>query len=252
MNDQEKLSIIADTWALKKTSHVPYIVETGKPHLATLDFYNNDAKELAWNENYHASQLQVNDYNIPNVKPNVGIGIVAAAFGCENVPNNDADPWIKPSINEETIRNVYLLKKPDIKTNKVYARAFDRLAYLQSHTNLPLRMLNIPSPLVVASQIWDYTSFVESTIAHPSEVHHLLGLVTTSIIEYVNEQLLKIRNLYTMGHEPFYIPKDIGLRISDDTAAVMSPNAFREFGLVYNTRIAEAFHGLIWHSWRRQ
>jgi len=248
MDDQQKRAIIADAWHMKGTAHVPYIVEVGRPHLATLEYWDNDANELAWNIDYHRSLREVIDYNIPNIKPNVGIGIVASAIGCETVPNNEADPWIKPLINESTVDRVYDLRKPDINTCEVYDRAFKRLSYLQSHSSLPLRMLNVPSPLVVASQVCEYTSFVESTITHPNEVHHLMELVTASVIEYLQQQLRRIRNLYTAGHEPFYIPKEIGIRISDDTAAIMSPNGFKKYGLPYNSLIAREFHGLIWHS----
>ena len=51
-----------------------------------------------------------------------------------------------------------------------------------------------------------------------------------------------------MGHEMWYIPRDLGVRISDDTAAVMSPNLYREFGVKYNSLISRAFGGLVVHS----
>jgi hypothetical protein len=51
-----------------------------------------------------------------------------------------------------------------------------------------------------------------------------------------------------MGHEMWYLPKEVGIRISDDTAALMSPKLYREFGVRYNARIAEAFGGLVVHS----
>jgi hypothetical protein len=248
LRNEEKLSLIADAWLMKQTSQVPFVVEVGKPHQATIDFYENDQNELDWNEKYHHGLVDVIDYNVPNIKPNVGIGIVASAFGCESIPSKDADPWIRPIITESNVDRVYHLQKPVIEDSQIYQRAFARLEYLQSHSNLPLRLLNVPSPLVTASQIWEYTSFIEGTLSHPKEVHHLLELVTDAIIEYVGQQLLRIRNLYTMGHEPFYIPQKVGLRISDDTAAVMSPSTFREFGVPYNARIAKAFKGLVWHS----
>ena len=247
MDNATKKAIIKDTWLLRGTGHVPYIVEAGRHHLATLDFYNDDPKELFWNENYHDSLSGMEDYSIPNIKPNVGIGTVAAAMGCEYVPNSDGDPWAKPFITEENVDSVYRISKPHM-TSPVYTRAFERLKHFLSHSALPLRLLNVPSPLVVASQVWEYTSFVEATVAHPKEVHHLLEVATDSIIEYVNVQLGMISRLYTMGHEPLYIPRDVGLRISDDTAAVLSPHAYREFGVRYNRMVSEAFGGLIWHS----
>ncbi len=51
-----------------------------------------------------------------------------------------------------------------------------------------------------------------------------------------------------MGHDAWYIPPEVGLRISDDTAAVMSPKLYREFGVAYNTKLSEAFGGIVVHS----
>ena len=247
MDTETKKTIIKDTWYLRDTGHVPYLVEVGQHHLATLDFYDDDEKELSWIQTYYKNIPEMEDYSIPNIKPNVGIGLVATAFGCECIPNAEGDPWTKPIITENNISSVYKIGKPSI-SSMVYRRAFERLGYFLLHSELPLRLLNVPSPLVVASQVWEYTSFVEATIAHPNEVHYLLNVVTDSIIDYVKAQLEIISRLFTMGHEPLYIPRDIGIRISDDTAVVFSPDAYREFGAKYNRRIAEAFGGLIWHS----
>jgi hypothetical protein len=248
MEINEKKSIIKDTWLRRNTGCVPYIVEAGRHHLATLEFYRDNARELSWHESYYNKLSDVEDYNVPNIKPNVGIGTVAAALGCEYVPNEDGDPWVRPMITEENVDAVYQISKPEPARSPVYRQAFDRLDYFLEHSTLPLRLLNVPSPLVAASQVWEYTSFVEATLAHPREVHYMLEVVTQSIIEYVRLQLDRISRLYTMGHEPLFIPREVGLRISDDTAAVLSPTAYREFGVPYNRKISEAFGGLIWHS----
>jgi hypothetical protein len=51
-----------------------------------------------------------------------------------------------------------------------------------------------------------------------------------------------------MGHEMWHIPREVGVRVSDDTAAVMSPNLYREFGVRYNGMIARAMGGIVVHS----
>jgi hypothetical protein len=130
----------------------------------------------------------------------------------------------------------------------VYQDAWKRLDYLQSHSSMPLRVVNVPSPLVTASLIWDYTSFVEATLEYPDEVHALLEKVTEATIMYIKEQFKRIKNLYSIGHEAWHIPREVGIRISDDTAALLSPNLYREFGVPYNGRIAEAAGGIVVHS----
>jgi hypothetical protein len=132
--------------------------------------------------------------------------------------------------------------------NPVYQDAWKRLDYLQSHSSIPLRVVNVPSPLVTASLIWDYTSFVEATLEYPDEVHALLEIVTEATIMYIKEQLKRITNLYSISHEAWHIPREVGIRVSDDTAALLSPSLYREFGVRYNGKIAEAVGGIVVHS----
>ena len=247
-SNSEKTEVIRASWRLEDVDEVPFLIEIGSFHAATSTFYFDHAAELAWNEDFHRQREGVYDYGMPNIKPNQGINIVAAAFGCECTVNDEADPWVKPLIRDDNARDVHALKVPDPQTNPVFRRAWERLDYLQSHSNLPLRLVNVPSPLVTASLIWEYTSFITATMLHPREVHVLLEKVTEATIGYLHEQLARIRNLYTMGHELWHIPREVGVRISDDTAAIMSPSLYREFGVKYNSMISRAMGGIVVHS----
>lgn len=248
LTDEEKRHVILQTWNLEHTTEVPFLIEVGRPHFATEDYYHDDEAELQWNEHYHQERAEVDDYGLPNIKPNLGISVMAAAFGCEFTVNNEADPWVTPLIHETTVADVYTLEKPDPETNPIYQKTFARIEFLQANSSLPLRLVNVPSPLVTASLIWDYTSFIEATILYPKEIHTLLEIVTEATIEFVQLQLQRIKNLYTMGHEMWYLPPEVGIRISDDTAALLSPKLYREFGIKYNAKIAEAFGGIVVHS----
>ena len=204
--------------------------------------------ELAWNIEYHRKREAFTDFGMPNIKPNLGIGIIAEAFGCPAVPNTEADPWIKPLINEANKELVYSLDVPEDASNPAFRRSLERIDYCQSRSELPLRLVNIPSPLVTASLIWEYTSFIEATILYKDEVHALMEKITAATINFVHRQLERIERLFTMGHEMWYIPPDIGLRVSDDTAALMSPDLYREFGVRYNSLLSAEFGGIVVHS----
>jgi hypothetical protein len=245
---ETKKSLIAANWRLEDIDEVPFFIEVGPFHGATREYFYDDDREIKWAEDFSAKREGVYDYGFPNIKPNKGIGIVAAAFGCEYRVNNEADPWITPLIREENAADVYKLELPDPVNNPVYQDAWKRLDYLQSHSSMPLRVVNVPSPLVTASLIWDYTSFVEATLEYPDEVHALLEKVTEATIRYINEQFKRIKNLYSIGHEAWHIPREVGIRVSDDPAALLSPDLYREFGVRYNGRIAEAAGGIVIHS----
>jgi hypothetical protein len=97
--------------------------------------------------------------------------------------------------------------------------------------------------------IWDYTSFIEALLICPDEVHVLLEKVTEATILYIQEQFKRIKNLFSVGHESICpVPRFAGVRVSDDTATLLSPDLYREFGVKYNNLISKAFGGIVVHS----
>jgi len=246
--DAEKLDLIKRTWNLEETGAVPYVIEVGRPHHATAAYYDDDAAELAWHEEYHRRQAGIVDFYLPSIKPNMGISNLAAAFGCPLSTVDDADPWVGHLVSNQDPAAARRIRKPNVADNPIYARMIKRLAFLQDHSSLPLRLVNVASPMVTASMIWDYTDLMLAMLLHPGDVHALFEVITEATIDYVRLQLAHIKNLRTMGHEPEVLPPEIGLRISDDTAALMSPALYREFGVRYNARLSEAFGGVVVHS----
>lgn len=240
--------IIRRTWNLETTGCVPYTIEVGEPHFATKPYFEDDAAEVAWHKAYHTNRQGVVDFDMPNIKPNLGIGTIAGAFGCRLRVNDEADPWTKTLINRDCREKVYELAQPDSVSNPIFKRVRERIGYLQEHGDMPLRLVNVASPLVTASMIWDYTDFIMALLESPKEVHHLLDMITRATIDYVNVQLETITDLHSMGHEVLCVPREVGLRISDDTAVLLSPKLYREFGVHYNGRLAEAFGGIVVHA----
>ena len=249
LSPEEKIKALEAAFNLEETGEVPFVIDIGPFHCATRKFFDNHHEEVKWNEEFHRGREGVYDYGLPNIKPNMGIGIMAAAFGCEYTVNDEADPWIKPIINEENAAMVYDLEIPDPEKNEVFKKVWERIEKLEELSSLPLRMVNVPSPLVTASMIWDYTSFIEGLLICPDEVHVLLEKVTMATIVYIREQFRRIKNLYSVGHESnYHIPRFAGVRVSDDTAALLSPQLYREFGVKYLNKISGEFGGIVVHS----
>jgi hypothetical protein len=249
LKPEEKLRLLEATWRLEKTDEVPFVVEIGPFHGATNEFFDDPMAEVKWNEALHRDREGVYDYGLPNIKPNQGIGVIAAAFGCEYTVNDEADPWIKAKIREENAEDVHKLEIPDPEKNPMFQKIWKRIDSLQELSSLPLRMVNVPSPLVTASMIWDYTSFIEALLVCPDEVHALLEKVTEATIMYIREQFRRIKHVFSVSHESICpVPRFAGIRVSDDTAALLSPDLYREFGVKYNNMISREFGGIVVHS----
>ena len=56
------------------------------------EYLKSDRAELEWNIEYHKQRGTFHDFAFPNIKPNLGIGVIAEAFGCKGTPNEEADP----------------------------------------------------------------------------------------------------------------------------------------------------------------
>jgi hypothetical protein len=245
--ETKRARILANS-RLEDLDEVPFHIEVGPMHMATRDYYDNPDAEIRWAEEHARKKEGVYDYGFPNIKPNQGINIIAAAFGCECKVNDEADPWVSSLIQEENAGDVYKLNVPDPVNNPAFQKAWRHIEALQNRSELPLRVINVPSPLVSASLIWDYTSFFEATLAYPDEVHALMEKVTEATILYIKEQFKRIKNLYGISHEMWAVPREMGIRVSDDTAALLSPNLYREYGVKYNGMISKEFGGIVVHS----
>jgi hypothetical protein len=248
LTTEEKKKRIEANWRMEDLDEVPFSIEVGPMHMGTKKYYNNPDAEIEWSEDHAKKREGVYDYGFSNIKPNQGINIVAGAFGCECRPNDEADPWVTSIIKEENVDDVFKLKVPDPVNNPYFEQAWKHVEALQAKSKIPLRVINVPSPLVTASLIWEYTSFIEATLVYPDEVHALLEKITEATIGYIKEMFKRITNLYGVSHEFWYVPKEMGIRISDDTAALLSPNLYREFGVKYNAMIAKEFGGVVVHS----
>jgi hypothetical protein len=75
-----------------------------------------------------------------------------------------------------------------------------------------------------------------------------LEKITEATIGYIKEMFKRITNLYGVSHEFWHVPKEMGIRVSDDTAALLSPDLYRQFGVKYNAMIAKEFGGIVVHS----
>ena len=76
-----------------------------------------------------------------------------------------------------------------------------------------------------------------------------MNAITDTIIAYSEMQMEAIGpNLSLPGHQMLCHPAWVGLSISDDNMAILSPRAYEAAALPYNARLARHFAGLAIHS----
>lgn len=243
----EKERAVRSAWRMEPGS-LPFYVEFGDMLKATEELFNDPAAELALEERYLSAADTVPDFGIGSLKPNMGIGIVAMLLGCPYRLDPKADPWIGPLLEEDSRERIAEVRVPDMEGSELVRKAKEKIALFALKGTRPIRFVNIPSPLVTASLLWEYGSFVASMLLYPDDVHRLLELVTETTIAFVKAIRPAVPRFFGYTHESVLIPEDFGIRLSDDVAAVLTADLYREFGVRYNNRISDEFGGIVIHS----
>ncbi|HUX14072.1 MAG TPA: uroporphyrinogen decarboxylase family protein [Spirochaetia bacterium] len=244
----QKKQLIKETWQRRNNGYVPFFVESGTSLKATRSLITDHSRDLSVQETQLAIADQVHDYGLPSLKVNVGIGVMAAAFGCGQILDDHADPWIRPIIDDDRLDMLAKIQSPMSSGSGIESIVSAKIDHFNQNSRRQIRFVNIPSPLLTASLMWDYTSFLSALLLSPSDVHLLLEKITTATIEFLMHVKSQIRDLFAYTHESVYIPPECALRVSDDVAAILSAEQYREFGVRYNDRIAEVFGGIVVHS----
>jgi len=247
LSRQEKQDILRQVYELKPGLPVPLLVQPFGKWYATQEVMQDWALDLARQTQRNREQEQVYDFSVPHLKTGIGLGAIAASFGAQCVWNDQSDAWIEPLIGPDP-KAVNDLALPDPRSSGMNAFILERIQYFQEHGEFPLQPCNIASPLTTASYLWGYSDFLAALVDHPAEVHHLLELVTQATIDFVRIQMSAIKSLWSLSHEDWYMPPGMGIRVSDDVLAVISPKHYREFGVRYNDLLSKEFGGIVIHS----
>ncbi|MCJ7652654.1 MAG: hypothetical protein MUO75_03010, partial [Actinobacteria bacterium] len=203
----------------------------------------NTGFEAMQKESYH-------DDFIPHLQPQMGVGVFASAFGCEVAFPPDQMPWTYPVIKAgDPAKKVYELDPPFVTSGLLgdvldYARYFDEKA---GH-RYPIAMTDLQGPMDTAYLVWDSCDFMLAMYEHPKEVHHLMRLCTDLMIDFVKEFRSTVNEMVPAHFPPVYLPDGMGLAVSEDVMAVLSPSLYEEFSLPYVNELSEEFGGILIHS----
>jgi hypothetical protein len=243
----EKKDILRQVYEMQPGLPVPLLVQPCGKWYATRQVIEDPDGDIAWQSQFNRDQEAVYDFTVPHLKTGIGLGAIAASFTGASRWSDDSDAWIEPIIKDQPSA-VYDLALPDPHRSGQNPLIFQRLRRYQDQDAYPVQPCNIASPLTTASYIWGYGDFLPALVFNPAEVHHLLELVTQATINAVRAQMEAIKDLWCLSHEDWYMPTEMGIRVSDDVLAVISPKHYREFGVRYNNMLAREFGGIVIHS----
>jgi len=188
---------------------------------------------------------------VPALCPTLGIVAVPSAFGCEVVWWEKDFPAVRP-LSLRDLGEVRALTTPGVMDGELgrileYTRQFIE----RTEGRLPIRLGDVQGPIDNAALILGHTTFLEALIARPTEVHHLLEMVTDLMIAFARAQrdicLEAGVEFVPSGFQP-WLPDGLGLSVANDVGVMLSPALHDEFSVPYLNRISDAFGGVYVHS----
>ena len=200
---------------------------------------------LQWRE-----ALDIGDDFLPHLQPYQGVVPVASAFGCPVRYFDHSAPWVEPLIRaDDSPQKVYELPRPAV-TDGQLGTILELIDYFVAETGgrYPIALADSQGPLDTAYLVWECSAFMLAMYTNPREVHHLMRLVTDLIIAYVKEQRARSPQFLPSHCPPLWMPEGLGISISEDCSAVLSPKLYQEFSLPYINELSDEFGGVIIHS----
>ena len=118
----------------------------------------------------------------------------------------------------------------------------------QTRGEIAIAATDTQGPLSNMSLICDVTWMLMEAWDYPEEFHQALGMITDLIIEFTLEQRKRCTKIAAPGHTMWSPEGFGGVSLSDDMLALVGPDFYKEFGLPYDQRIADALGGAGIHS----
>ena len=180
------------------------------------------------------------------IRPNFGTIFIPAIFNLKYEVFEDKFPWLTSHLSNEEISR---LDMPDIKNSEIVNKAIDYMLYFKEnipqwiHVYLP----DTQGPFDIAHLVYGDDIFLE-IYDDPSFVHHLLNICTEVYIEVskiLKNTIGEPLNQCYHGHaliRGIYMKKG-GVRISEDSATLISPKHIEEFVIPYIKKALEPFEG---------
>lgn len=179
---------------------------------------------------------------VPSIRANLGTGIMLSCLGLEQEIFPDKMPWLHQHMTKEQISK---LEPDDFYIRGSFAKGMEMMQYFLDTVGgyLPIYVMDTQGPFDLAHLLMGDDLFVEM-YDDPQFVHHLMNICTEGDIkahrwmkELIGEPLTSLHHSCSIYSDSF------GIRICEDTTALLSPDLIDEFAMPYTRRLASEFGG---------
>lgn len=179
---------------------------------------------------------------VPSIRVNFGTGTLLSCLGLEQLVFPDKMPWLREHMPIETAAR---LTPDDIRIRGTFARGLEFMKYMRAVLGdaVPVYYMDSQGPfdlahLLLGDEIFYLMTDEPALVKQIMELCLELGLRTH---RWMNEIIGAPHGTHHHGNSLY--AENMGIRICEDTTALISPAAMEEFALPYTRRLAQAFGG---------
>ena len=188
--------------------------------------------------------------DVPNfLIPWYGIGPVASAFGIDYIWKEKQAPAVRPPLR--TVKEALDFATVPVSQSSIGRHAIDMIDYFIDKTGgrVPMSLTDTQSPLNIAGNVVDMSSFFMEMFDDPDAVKAFLMRLAELLTEFTHEQIEGIGEAIAWpGHGYASCRSFEGLGMSTDNALMISGEQYLEFAGPAVEFLAESFAGSTFHS----
>lgn len=183
--------------------------------------------------------------NVPFFRVDFGrmAWLMSAAYGCEVI---EVGKLLNTKPRYHELEPVADLEPPKpIGEHGLYPEITKRMIEIERRFGpVPFVPSDTQSPIDVATEIVATEPFLLGMYDNPELVHRMLDLLADSIGDVLEHQASTVTNWIGYGHD---YPLPVGVHLSDDDAAFLSPEVYREFAVPTIEKLGDRFGGVTLH-----
>ena len=182
---------------------------------------------------------------VPSVRADMGAGIFPSILGVKPLLFEDKMPWVKEHMAKEQLSS---MSPEDIKIGDEFKTGLQHMAYMAERlegTGCLVYPMDLQSPFDTAHIVYGNDIFYD-LYDDPAFLHHLLELCCQAIIIGMEEcfKVIPDSRSRVAHYNSIVLPRSKGgLKISEDTATLLSRAHIEEFVAPYTHKILEYFGG---------
>ncbi|HCO95754.1 MAG TPA: hypothetical protein DIU00_17710 [Phycisphaerales bacterium] len=188
--------------------------------------------------------------DVPNfLVPWYGIGTVAGAFGADYIWKEKQAPAIRPKFG--SVKEALDYTPVPVSQTGIGKHTLEMIDYFLDKTGgrVPMSLTDTQSPLNIACNVVEMSSFFIKMLDDPQAVKTLLNRLAELLVEFTHEQIGRIGDaLVRPGHRYSSCRCFEGLGMSDDNALMISGEQYLEFAAGAVELAGKPFGGSAFHS----